>query len=246
MPGSRRNSRHTVSFGRDEISFVLRRSDRKTLSISVNPDLSISVTAPRHASLDSIKRRIQIRAKWIKAQLTFFEGFIPPALPRRYVRGETHYYLGRQYRLKIVGSDREGVKLTHGIIEISQNGNRSRTRTKELLENWLTARARIRFEKSLNSCYQKLKGFDLPLPNLRLRQMKKRWGSCYAKTIYLNRDLIKAPSHCIDYVVMHELCHLKQRGHGKGFYALLSRVMPDWEQRKIRLERVSANFLPTL
>ena len=69
--------------------------------------------------------------------------------------------------------------------------------------------------------------------------MIKRWGSC-AKTgtITLNYELIKAPLHCIDYVIMHELCHLKIHSHGNGFNELLSKCMPDWEWRKERLERV--------
>ena len=94
----------------------------------------------------------------------------------------------------------------------------SKRRTKELLEAWLISRARTRFGQGLESCHYKLGKLELPLPALRLRRMTKRWGSCTRKAIYLNRDLIKAPSHCIEYVVMHELCHLKYRGHDKRFW----------------------------
>src|SRR5438093_1715858 len=111
MSASRTTSRHSILFGREPILFVLKRSDRKTLSISVNPDLSIVITAPKGADLDSVKRRIRKRAKWILAQQNFFEAFLPSASPRRYVSGETHYYLGRQYRLKIIKSACEGVRL---------------------------------------------------------------------------------------------------------------------------------------
>ncbi len=244
MPPSQITSRHSVSFGRDEISFDLKRSNRKTLSIGVNPDLSIVVTAPKTADLDSVKRRVRKRAKWILSQQNFFESFLPPASPRRYVSGETHYYLGRQYRLKIIKSDCEGVRLVGRHIEINQNGDRSKARIRELLDEWLLSRARIRFAQGVENCHHKLRKLELPLPAVRLRRMTKRWGSCTRQAIYLNRDLIKAPSHCIEYVVMHEFCHLKYRGHDKRFYDLLTRAMPDWQQRKRRLEKVSASFLP--
>lgn len=244
MAPTRTTSRDTVLFGRETISFALKRSNRKTLSITVNPDLSVVVTAPRGRDIDSIKAKVRKRGRWILKQQNFFETFLPPAAPRRYVSGETHFYLGRQYRLKVVKSDHEAVKLVGGFIQVSQNGNSSRRRAKELLEAWLLSRARIRFGQSLEGCHEKLRKWQMPLPALRLRRMTQRWGSCTRQAIYLNRDLIKAPSHCIDYVLMHELCHLKYRGHDKRFYDLLSRTMPDWQQRKARLERVSASFLP--
>lgn len=243
---SRKISYYTALMDRGAISFTLKRSVRKTISISVNPDLSIVVAAPINADVSSIQRRIEKRAKWIRTQQAFFESFIPTASPRQYVAGETHYYLGKQYRLKVVKSDVERVKLASGYIEVSQNGNRSPTRTKELLEQWLYTRAQIHFDRSLQRCHEKFASLELPPPRLRLRRMTKRWGSYNGRTIYLNTELIKAPMHCIDYVVMHELCHVKYRGHNKRFFDLLSRVMPDWKQRKERLEKISANFLPAV
>ncbi len=240
-----RMASHTVSFARETISFVLKRSNRRTLSITVNPDLSVLVTAPIGRNIDSIKAKVRKRSRWILKQQNYFEAFLPPATPRRYLSGETHFYLGRQYRLKIVESDHEAVKLVGGFIRVWQNGNSTRRRTKELLEAWFLSRARIRFGKSLESCHEKLRKWQMPLPALRLRRMTKRWGSCTRQAIYLNRDLIKAPSHCIDYVLMHELCHLKYHGHTERFYDLLGRVMPDWKQRKAQLERMSASFLDT-
>jgi predicted metal-dependent hydrolase len=109
-----------------------------------------------------------------------------------------------------------------------------------LLERWLRERSRQRFERSVTECSERLRRYGVARPELRLRRMKKRWGSCTPRgVIHLNPQLIKAPSHCIDYVVMHELCHLKHPHHGSAFYELLRRLMPDWERRKRRLEQVT-------
>src|SRR6266511_4640942 len=156
MAPTRLASLHTVSFGQETISFTLKRSTRKTLSITVNPDLSVVVTAPRGSDIDSIKARVRKRCRWINKQQSFFEAYLPPAAPRRYVSGETHFYLGRQYRLKVVKSDHEAVKLLGGFLEVCQNGNTSRRRAEEFLEAWLLSRARIRFYQSLESCHEKL------------------------------------------------------------------------------------------
>jgi predicted metal-dependent hydrolase len=84
-----------------------------------------------------------------------------------------------------------------------------------------------------------LRKYGIGEPKLCIGKMKKRWGSCTGRgVIYLNPGLIKAPSHCIDYIITHELCHLKYPNHGKQFYSLMSRVMPDWGARKRRLESV--------
>lgn len=236
-------SHHEVSFGRATISFEVKYSTRKTLSISVNPDLSVVVTAPRGKDIGPIKARIRKRAPWILKQQNFFEAFLPPASPRKYVSGETHFYLGRQYRIKVIKSDHEEVKLIGGFIQVWQNGNSSAQRVQSLLDGWLLTRARKRFGEVLEKCHAELLRRSVPLPALRIRKMTRRWGSCTNRAIYVNRDLIKAPSHCIDYVLTHELCHLKYRRHNKNFYELMTRVMPDWEQRKARLEKISANFL---
>ncbi len=88
-------------------------------------------------------------------------------------------------------------------------------------------------------CYEVARKFGISYPQFKLRSMKKRWASCTKrKMILVNPELVKAPIHCIQYVLMHELCHLKEPHHGPRFYRLLSRCLPDWESRKARLELV--------
>ncbi|MEQ8172293.1 MAG: M48 family metallopeptidase, partial [Candidatus Eremiobacterota bacterium] len=113
-------------------------------------------------------------------------------------------------------------------------------RIKTLLGNWYLDHARVKFNQRVNLCYEKIKKYDINTPlRIKIKQMKKRWGSCSKNgTILLNRELIKVPSHCIDYVITHEMCHLKHYNHNKKFFKLLSRVMPDWQNRKERLEKM--------
>lgn len=230
---------HSIAYGKKTIRFSLGYSQRKTLAISVHPDLSVTVTAPREAKLEQVKQKVRKRAAWILKQQNYFSQFQPQHPPRQFVSGETHYYLGRQYRLKVVESEDESVKLKNGWICVQVAPKDDTQKTEALLNQWMLVRARERFQLSLQKCLEKLRRYEIAEPQLRIRKMTKRWGSCAGRgVINLNVELIKAPSHCIDYVVTHELCHLKHPNHGKEFQALLNRVMPDWEMRKKRLESV--------
>lgn len=230
--------RHEIDFAGQRIAFRLRRSARLTMAITVRPDLSIVVAAPRGAALDTIKAKVRKRAVWICRQRNFFADFLPPVPPRQYVSGETHRYLGRQYRLKIVPANLDAVKLKGRYLTVQVKGQPVAARVKSLLDEWFLSRARERFSRCLAEGAARL-GHRLPkIPRLRLRRMAKRWGSWTQHGgIWLNPDLVKAPASCIEYVVVHELCHAVHGNHGRAFYDLLRRVMPDWETRKARLER---------
>jgi predicted metal-dependent hydrolase len=105
------------------------------------------------------------------------------------------------------------------------------------LSRWYLARARAEFPKSLARCHAHPRFSRYPLPSLRIRTMRTRWGTmCRERGMTLNTALILAPIDCLDYVVFHELCHLSYRGHGARFYQLLEAVLPDWEARKRTLE----------
>jgi hypothetical protein len=230
---------YSIAYGKETIRFSLSYSHRKTLAISVHPDLSVTVTAPQGTKLEAVKQKVRKQAAWILKQRNYFSQFLPEQPPRQFISGETHLYLGRQYRLKVVEGADESVKLKGGWIHVQVERKSDAQRIKALFEEWMLRRARERFRLSLEKCLEKMRRHEIAEPPLRIRKMKKRWGSCTARgAINLNIELIKAPSHCIDYVVTHELCHLKYPDHGKRFYDLLDRVMPDWEARKQRLERV--------
>lgn len=155
--------------------------------------------------------------------------------------GKTHRYLGRQYRLKvdqINQFENESVKLLGRFLTIRTHRKVDNRHTKELLDEWYRAHAKQKFNERFELCMGNLQKYNIFRPELQLRQMKKRWGS-YTPSgkVLLNPQLIKHPIYCIDYVIIHELCHTKYPHHNKKFYQLLNKVLPDWQKRKHKLER---------
>ena len=228
---------YCLHYGRDKIPFDLSIRERKRLSISVHPDMKVTVVAPQDRSLEQILDRVRARAAWIQKQRRFFQQFQPSTPPPQFVSGETHYYLGRQYRLKIRKAKVERVKLIGKFLFIQMEDPKNQERVKRLVGDWYRDHARDLFEKKLGQILEFSRSLKVGKPKVQLRAMKTRWGSCTKNgTILLNPELVKAPVHCVEYVILHELCHLKVHNHGKQFYRLLSRHMPDWKQRKARLD----------
>ena len=232
-----------VTYGTHSIAYSLERRDRATLDITVQPDGSVEVVAPMNSSDLDIADRIRKRARWILRQQDFFMQFLPRTPPRRWVPGETHLYLGRQYRLRVgeVAGKRQ-VRLIGGFLVLDGVKFDDSITIETLVDSWYRARARLQFERRLELCQTR---FVTPAAfqpaSVQLRRMPTRWGSMSASgRLSLNPNLVRAPVDAIDYVITHELCHLAVSNHGRAFVDLLSGAMPDWESRKLRLERALA------
>lgn len=228
---------HEVTFGKQRIRFSLEFRDRQRLAISVHPDRSVTVTAPNGRSVDEVVERVQRRAGWIVKQRQHFDQFHPLTPPRRFVTGETHLYLGRQYRLKVVEDAATVVKLRGRFLWVHLQDRKDASYVERLLDGWYREHAERIFSRLTEDCLRSTRSLGIPSPELDIRRMSKRWGSCTkAGRIILNIDLVKTPLNCIAYVIMHELVHLKVHNHSDEFYRLLARCMPDWEHRKKRLD----------
>lgn len=226
-----------VAYGDRRIAFTLRHADRSTLAISVLPDGTVDVVAPLGTVFEDVQTRVARRARWIVGQQRYFEQFRPRTPQRQFVSGETHLYLGRQYRLKVVSGERESVKLVGGRFLVVVREPSDREHVREVLEGWYRQKARERFAEHLQWCWERFGRGDAVQPDLRIRTMRSRWGSLSPSgALSLSLDLVKAPRDCIDYVILHELCHLEHPNHGSAFRARLEQVLPDWEKRKHRLE----------
>ena len=226
----------SIAYGRETIAFDVLHCKRKTMEIAVHPDKSVMVKAPHGSDLQDVVRRVQRRAGWIRRQILYFEQFEPKTPPRRHVSGESHLYLGRKYRLKIRKSQTSQVLLKSGYFHI-QTPTLSPGHVQKLLEAWYFKKASTCFQDVFHQCWEKFKKNTVAKPGLKIRKMKARWGSLSTNgRLTLNLDLIKAPKECIEYVVIHELCHLSHWQHDSDFYKLLDRCLPDWVQRKHKLE----------
>ena len=216
--------------------YELYYTDRKTLGIKVYPDTSVKVFAPIDTDLPIIEQHLKAKRKWIEKQQRSFRSYLPATPARQYIGGESFLYLGKQYMLKIESSTAEEVKLYQGRLVV-KTLNPEATHIKKLLQQWYIARATILFNKLFEEQFCLFKRFGLEKPILQIKKMEKRWGSCTPQQkIILNPELIKAPVVCINYVILHELCHLVHHNHSKAFYRLLENFMPDWQKYKQLLE----------
>ena len=211
------------------------RKDVKNITLKVRPNGEAILTAPKLASEEHIKFIIKKRAKWIAQKRAFFASFKTPE--KEYVSGEDFRYLGRSYRLKVVQSKEESVKLQRGYLELFVKDKSNIKRKENLIYEWYHEKATLYFFNILQE-FNKIVKQDIK--SVKIRQMKTRWGSCnpYKSYINLNIELIKKPKACIEYVVFHELVHLLYSDHSKKFYDYLGLYMPDWQKRKEILERI--------
>lgn len=227
----------SVVYGKKTIDFKLLFCDRKTMEIAVHPDSSVIVKAPVQSDIELIENKIIKRARWIIRQQKYFSQFNPRTPVRSYVNGETHLYLGKQYRLRVAEGPENSVKLSRGYFHITCRNAPSPDVARKLLHQWYMEKAKVHFGESLNRNWHKFSHLDKDKPILSVKRMQKRWGSLSNKgTLTLNTTLIRAPKECIDYVVTHELCHLKHHNHSPEFYKLLDAVVPGWEKIKHKLE----------
>ncbi|UUX93811.1 M48 family metallopeptidase [Methanoplanus endosymbiosus] len=226
----------SVEYGNRQICYEVACIERKTLEIAVNPDTTVTVRAPLNTPPEKVLKIVTKRARWITEQKNFFSQFCPKTPKRLYVGGETHLYLGRQYRLKIISGEKNSVKLSGGYFNITTT-DRSPENVKLLLDAWYRNRAEIVFSKSLENCWKNIRSIADEKPEFQIRKMKKRYGSLSTSGVLtLNPVIILSPKTCIDYVVTHELCHLKYYNHSPDYYRLLEQIMPDWKERKQRME----------
>lgn len=224
-----------VQFGSRTLRYAIRPARARVVAITVHPDMTVEVAAPRAVDADTIRRCVQRRGGWITRQLVRLES--QPTLParRRYVAGETFAYLGREYRLKIGRGRPSGVRLSRPFLMATVFDHPS-ARVDHLVRRWYRDRAAEVLPRRLDECLRAHRAFCGLTPRVRIRRMARRWGSCTSDgVITLHPALIQAPVSAIDYVITHELCHVLVLSHRPEFFRLLARVMPDWRARRARL-----------
>lgn len=224
-----------VEFGSRRLRYQLQYSGRRTLSIAVHSGGQIIVTAPRGTSARDADVRVAGRGPWIMRQTRRAAAPQPPEA-RRYVSGATVRLLGRDLMLRVRKSRVATVSLERPYLRVFTPHTREAA-VEALVSEWLRRAARQRFAAAFHRLVPRVLGRQGEVPAWRLVEMKRRWGSCSPRgTISLHPRLLEHPAGCIDYVVLHELCHLRHLGHGREFRALLGRLLPEWERWKHRLD----------
>ena len=228
----------SIQFGSRTIEFGLTFSSRKTLGITITPDMEVLVKAPENTTVEKVREVMKKKAPWIIKQQSFFLAFQPKIPPRKYISGESHLYLGRQYLLKVTLSGENEVKYRGRYIEVLTD---DKNNAESLLKEWYRQKAEGKFSEIAKPLINNFKKYQVEPTGLDLRDMPTRWGSCTPNgKIILNPELIKAPRPCIEYVIIHELCHLIHHDHTKKFFDLQTREMPGWERWKGKLENLLA------
>lgn len=238
----------SIRYGSEEIYYQVNFSARKStkIAIHIHPDGIVQVDAPEGAELPQIKQAVLKRARWLVQNLTRIRDTQAEILPRHYISGESHFYLGKRYPLKVLeltNSHRPTVKLLRGQLQV-RTADRSSEKISLLLKDWYSSHAHQVFHRRLRTLAPSVLWLNDSLPTIKLLTMKKQWGSCSPQGhIILNPHLVKAPRECVDYVIIHELCHLKEHNHSPEFYRLLSLQMPDWKLIKAKLDAMAELLL---
>jgi hypothetical protein len=226
----------SVHSGTTDIVFtIVYQIRRRSITIEVHPDKSVTVRAPLRASEARIRDLVEQKAPWIEKKIAWFDRIRQFTAPKEYVTGEIFLFLGRQYRLAMHnGDDSPRVTLQEGNIDVSvpqgADNRHCRQIVKTALLEWYRAKT---FEQIGEMVGWYALRLDIPAPPFKVKQMNRRWGSCgYRNCLNFNMALIMAPIGQIEYVVAHELCHIRHKNHSSRFWSHLKELMPDYEIRR--------------
>lgn len=227
-------------FGTFIYKYEIIRQDRKTLSLTVTPDLNIILKCPNKVDGERMENFLRKKWFWLEKQLSFFKKYQRKIYKKEYISGESYFYLGKQYKLIVKFGKNGAVSITNGqLITYTVKTTSNANHIKKLIESWFFEKTKDIFHERFDEMISK---FDYKKDvKFSTREMKKRWGSFLNKDkIFLNPKLIHMPKYCIDYVIVHELCHMKYKNHDKRFYDLLNQKYPKWEKVKEKLEMLGS------
>ena len=214
----------------DEIEYSIVFSRRRSISILVGPGKGVIVRAPFRTSLKTIEKFVQEKSPWIKKNIDRLSGLERINHGKKYIEGEPHLFLGREYILSIKESDKSSVRLFDNTIEAGLKEKDNHASIKSLMEKWYRKKAQELISVKMTEILLKYRGYNFYPSKVTVRALRSRWGSCTSKRkITINSELIKLNESFIEYVIIHELCHLKYHNHGKEFYSLLGELFPDYK-----------------
>lgn len=220
--------------GNGFIAKVIRTGRKKTASVRVHQG-EVSVVIPNGLPDTYLEELVTKKTRWIREKLELHRD-VSPFNPKEYVSGECFTYLGRNYRLKVVSGKSKSVKLKNGSLVVTlPDGSKSSDRVKNALTEWYRAHAKQKLKDKVER-YAKIIG--VTPSSVDVKTFKARWGSCCKRgVIQFNWKIIMAPNRIVDYVVVHELCHMKQHNHSSQFWKLVEKVIPEYVESKEWLKK---------
>ena len=226
-----------MRYGPHEVAYHLEFRRRRSLGFRVLASGAVHVAAPLGTTAAWVAEQVLRKAPWILKHQARFRAARPATPARQYLNGETQYFLGQAYALLITEAPQVAVQLLDSQLVVAYPAPHAPERTAALLAGWYRQQAAAQFTQALARVWPRFAEFGLPLPQLFVRQMQTRWGSCTPTTgrIRLNVDLVRTAEACIDYVLVHECCHLLVPDHSARFYALQTRLLPNWQQARALL-----------
>ncbi|AWZ47544.1 M48 family peptidase [Clostridiaceae bacterium 14S0207] len=214
----------------------IKRKKVKNITLKVKSQGTVHLTVPLNTSDEFINKFLKSKEKWIKKKVEFFKDNYKNHIKKSYIEGENHKYLGEYYKLQVISSKKEFVSLDieNKVIKLYVKDKQDLERKKELLHKFYIEKAKIILKELTDKYANKL---NETYVSIKIRGMKTRWGSCnpVKKYINFNLQLIEKPISSIEYVVLHELAHLKHPNHSKEFWNYVNFYMPDWKLRKQKL-----------
>jgi len=185
-----------------------------------------------------IVRFVEGRAAWIVARR--HAAAARQRLAPRYATGDVHPYLGRDLRLEVQAGRLDGARLDGDVLRVTIAGEPVPERVKTVLDEWYRAQALRYLPERLAACWAVFASPGEVPPDVRVRLMRSRWGSLTAANrMSLSAYLMRAPAECVDYVIFHELCHLRVRNHSAAFYREVERYVPEWRRLRALLREAS-------
>lgn len=214
-----------------DIEYRLRKSERKTTSIYIERDGSISVLAPEPFDQQKIEQVLERKRSWIYKNLAEWEDLNRTRIQRQYVNGESFLYLGRNYRLRLVEDLEHNLMLRNGEFLLQRSAV---TKAPELFKQFYKAKLTSKLKDRLLLYASKMAKQP---SDIRVLELKHRWGSCSSKgVINFHWKCAMLPLSILDYVMVHELAHLQYPNHSPEFWRLVEKVMPGYEEQKAWLK----------
>jgi predicted metal-dependent hydrolase len=217
----------------EDIEFSIIFSGRRSIGISVRPDSSVIVRAPYRTSLKTINRIVTGKYSWVLKHRDNYRNLDNSSRNKLFISGETHLYRGTASILKIEKSSKPYIRFYDSTIDLGINNTEDPELIKRLLYKGYKNEAVRLFPELMNKVISEQHSQMFKPTGLVIRTMKRRWGSCSSRgKITLSTELIKLSDFHIEYVITHELCHLKHHNHGAHFYELLSELFPEWKSAR--------------